>query len=74
MLWWGRALRQRRAVCDLIEVRPEERRESVMELFDIRTPQGAPTGDVKERSAVHRDGDWHGTAHIWLVRKREGRL
>lgn len=45
-----------------------------MELFDIRTPQGAPTGDVKERSAVHRDGDWHGTDHIWLVRKREGRL
>lgn len=45
-----------------------------MELFDIRTPQGAPTGEVKERSAVHRDGDWHGTVHIWLVRKREGRL
>ena len=41
-----------------------------MEMFDVRTPQGDPTGEVKERSAVHRDGDWHGTAHIWLVRRR----
>ena len=45
-----------------------------MEMFDVRTPQGDPTGEVKERSAVHRDGDWHGTAHIWLVRRREGRI
>ena len=26
-----------------------------MEMFDIRTPEGEPTGEVKERSAVHRD-------------------
>mgnify|MGYP003378893156 CR=1 FL=1 len=45
-----------------------------MEMFDVRTPQGDPTGEVKERSAVHRGGDWHGTAHIWLVRRREGRI
>ena len=45
-----------------------------MELFDIRTPDGEPTGQVKERSTVHRDGDWHGTAHIWLVRRQNGRL
>ena len=45
-----------------------------MELFDIRTPDGEPNGQVKERSAVHRDGDWHGTAHIWLVRRQNGRL
>ena len=25
-----------------------------MEMFDIRTPEGEPTGEVKERSAVHR--------------------
>ena len=35
-----------------------------MEMFDVRTPQGDRTGEVKERSAVHRDGDRHGTAHI----------
>ncbi|HJA92076.1 MAG TPA: NUDIX domain-containing protein [Candidatus Eisenbergiella merdipullorum] len=45
-----------------------------MELFDIRTSRGELTGRVKERSAVHRDGDWHGTAHIWLVRQERGRL
>ena len=38
------------------------------------TPDGGRTGQVKERSAVHRDGDWHGTAHIWLVRRQNGRL
>ncbi len=45
-----------------------------MEFFDIRTPNGELTGRVKERSAIHRDGDWHGTAHIWLVRRQNGRL
>lgn len=44
-----------------------------MEMFDIRTPEGVLTGEVKERSAVHRDGDWHGTAHIWLVRQNGGK-
>ena len=45
-----------------------------MEYFDVLTPDGGRTGQVKERSAVHRDGDWHGTAHIWLVRRQNGRL
>lgn len=45
-----------------------------MEMFDVRTPEGEPTGEVKERSAVHRDGDWHGTAHIWLVRRNGGKI
>lgn len=40
-----------------------------MELFDILTPDGKPTGVIKERSLVHRDGDLHGTVHVWLVRK-----
>ena len=42
-----------------------------MELFDIRTPDGKVTGIVKERSAVHRDGDLHGTAHVWMVRQND---
>ena len=45
-----------------------------MEIFDIRTRDGRRTGLRKEREAVHRDGDWHGTAHIWLVRRREGHM
>ena len=28
--------------------------------------------DVKERAAVHRDGDWHRVFHCWVVR-RDGR-
>lgn len=39
------------------------------EYFDIRTPEGKLTGVVKERNAVHRDGDWHGASHIWIWRK-----
>lgn len=35
-----------------------------MELFDILTPDGKPTGIVKERSIVHTGGDLHGTSHI----------
>lgn len=44
-----------------------------MEYFDIRTANGALTGQTKERSQVHRDGDTHGTAHIWILRpNKEG--
>lgn len=42
-----------------------------MELFDIRDEEGKVTGRVRERSMVHRDGDIHGTAHTWIVRRRE---
>jgi isopentenyl-diphosphate delta-isomerase len=38
-----------------------------MELLDLLTPDGAPTGRVKEKAAVHRDGDWHRAAHLWVV-------
>lgn len=42
-----------------------------MEYLDLRREDGSVTGEVKERSRVHRDGDLHGTAHVWLVRYRE---
>lgn len=48
----------------------ERQRKNTMELFDIRTPDGKVTGRVKEREQVHRDGDLHGTAHVWLVRRK----
>jgi isopentenyldiphosphate isomerase len=38
-----------------------------MELIDILTPAGAPTGIVKPKQDVHRDGDWHRAAHLWIV-------
>jgi isopentenyl-diphosphate Delta-isomerase len=40
------------------------------ELIDVLTESGAPTGVVKEKSAVHRDGDWHRSSHIWIVSGR----
>lgn len=42
-----------------------------MEYFDIRNLDGSITGEIKERSKVHRDGDLHGTVHIFIIRKRE---
>lgn len=42
-----------------------------LELLDICGEDGTPTGLVKERSMVHRDGDLHRTVHIWVIRKRE---
>jgi len=38
-----------------------------MELIDVLTPDGAPTGVVKPKDQVHRDGDWHRSAHLWIV-------
>ncbi len=36
------------------------------ELFDLYTREGAPLGIRKPRAAVHRDGDWHRSVHIWV--------
>ena len=37
------------------------------ERFDLVTPEGLPTGVSKPRDEVHRDGDWHVSAHVWIV-------
>lgn len=36
------------------------------ELFDVVTENAEPTGRVKSRADVHRDGDWHRAVHIWV--------
>lgn len=41
------------------------------EYFDIRDWDGSLTGERKERGQVHRDGDIHGTSHVWIFRKNE---
>ena len=38
------------------------------EYFDLRRADGTKTGEVKERTLVHRDDDLHGTAHVWILR------
>ncbi|MCM8748418.1 NUDIX domain-containing protein [Thermomicrobiaceae bacterium CFH 74404] len=37
------------------------------EPFELLDPDGRPTGTVKPRHAVHRDGDWHGAFHVWIA-------
>ena len=37
------------------------------ELFDVVTYDGKPTGIVKRRADVHRDGDWHRAVHVWVI-------
>lgn len=37
------------------------------ELLRIYTPEGEPTDTYKRRDEVHRDGDWHGTVHLWVI-------
>lgn len=37
------------------------------ERFDVLSADGLPTGVVKDRDAVHRDGDWHRCGHVWIA-------
>lgn len=41
------------------------------EFFDIIDEHGNVTGHVKERTLAHREGTYHKTAHIWIVRPNE---
>ncbi len=38
-----------------------------MEQIDVLDENGHPTGITKPKDAVHRDGDWHRAAHVWIV-------
>lgn len=46
----------------------------IMELLDIVNEYGEPTGQTVERETAHREGIMHRTAHVWLVREKDGRL
>lgn len=37
------------------------------EYFDVLDNNGKPTGQIKTRSEVHRDGDWHRSVDIWVI-------
>src|SRR5687768_10458935 len=37
------------------------------ELFDVLDAAGRPTGRVKRRADVHREGDWHRALHCWVL-------
>jgi isopentenyldiphosphate isomerase len=44
-----------------------------MEHIDILDPNGVTTGQTKPKDAIHRDGDWHRAAHVWIV-THDGRV
>ena len=44
-----------------------------MEIFDIVDAEGSPTGQTVDRETAHREGIRHRTAHIWVIRERDGR-
>ena len=45
-----------------------------MEMFPLCDEDGNFMGALKERSAVHRDGDMHGGSHIWIMEKQDGHI
>ncbi len=44
-----------------------------MEYFDVIDESGAPTGQTVSREQAHAEGIPHRTAHIWILRKKDGR-
>ena len=43
-----------------------ERAQDPAELFDVLSADGVSLGYAKKRAEVHRDGDWHGSIHVWV--------
>ena len=44
-----------------------------MEYLDICDERGLPTGRTVSRDDAHREGILHRTAHVWIIRERDGR-
>lgn len=41
-----------------------------MEHIDTLDEHGIPTGKTRTRAEIHRDGDWHRAAHVWMLNDR----
>jgi isopentenyldiphosphate isomerase len=50
-----------------IMMRVDDAAQDPGEPFDVVTADGRPTGLVKPRGLVHRDGDWHRAIHVWVM-------
>ena len=37
------------------------------EMLDILDENGNSVNRMKKRSRVHKDGNWHRTAHVWII-------
>lgn len=44
-----------------------------MEYLDICDENGLPIGKTVDRETAHREGILHRTAHVWVVREKEGK-
>ena len=42
-----------------------------MEYIDIFDENNNPTGIVKDKKQAHEDGDFHRTAHIWIINNKK---
>ncbi|MFT4033499.1 MAG: NUDIX domain-containing protein [Siphonobacter sp.] len=38
-----------------------------MEAFELVNEQNLPLWKIKDRQAVHQDGDWHRSAEVWII-------
>ncbi len=38
-----------------------------MEYIDIFDENNNPIGEIKEKTKAHDDGNFHRTAHIWII-------
>ena len=45
-----------------------------MEWLDIVDERGRLTGETIDREIAHREGILHRTSHLWLLRRREGKI
>lgn len=43
-----------------------------MEYLDISDENGAPTGEIVERTVAHEKGILHRTSHVWVLRRHGG--
>lgn len=43
-----------------------------MEILDIVDARGVPTGETVERETAHARGIRHRTAHVWIMRRKDG--
>ena len=44
------------------------------EMLDIVDENGLPTGQAVPRTVAHAEGLRHRTSHVWIVRRKNGRV
>lgn len=45
-----------------------------MEILDVVDEWGNPTGETVEREKAHEEGIMHRTSHVWVLRKKKGKV